>query len=227
MDFKFVYGPVASWRIGSSLGVDLLSGKEKICSFNCIYCQLGTTKVLTKTRKLYVNADEVIKELDTLPDAISIDYLTLSGRGEPTLAINLGEVIKKLKRRGPERVAVITNSSLIDRQDVRQDLSFADLVIAKLDICSQDSLMRINRPAPDLAFENIIEGLQIFRKGYHGKIALQVMFVESNIRHACAISEVVREISPDEVQLNTPLRRCAVEPLGKEELSRIKNIFGA
>jgi hypothetical protein len=79
--FRYIYGPVPSWRVGSSLGIDLLSQKGKICSFDCLYCQLGKTKITTATRQLYVSVDDILKELDMLPEDISIDYLTLSGRG--------------------------------------------------------------------------------------------------------------------------------------------------
>jgi wyosine [tRNA(Phe)-imidazoG37] synthetase (radical SAM superfamily) len=210
---------------GSSLGIDLLSQKEKICSFDCLYCQLGETKIATVTRQVYVPEDDILKELDTLPEDVSIDYLTLSGRGEPTLAKNIGDMIKLLKKERKEPVAVITNSSLMNRQDVREELSCADFIIAKLDACSQKSLMEVNKPFPETKFEDIVEGIQIFKKHFRGKMAIQVMFMESNMKHACAINEIVREISPDEVQINTPLRPCAANPLGREELARIKDLF--
>ena len=95
--FKFIYGPVPSWRVGSSLGIDLLSQEDKICSYDCLYCQLGRTKILTATRQLYVPEDTILRELEMLPADISIDYMTLSGRGEPTLAINLGDMPKILQ----------------------------------------------------------------------------------------------------------------------------------
>ena len=169
--------------------------------------------------------DYILKELDMLPDDISIDYLTLSGRGEPTLAKNIGNMIKLLKKERKEPVAVITNSSLINRQDVREELSGTDFVIAKLDACSQESLMEINKPFPEMKFENIVEGMGIFSKYFRGKMALQVMFMRENAKYACAMNEIVREINPDEVQINTPLRPCAIDALGKEELARIKNLF--
>ena len=224
-NFHYIYGPVPSWRVGSSLGIDLLSQKEKICSFDCLYCQLGKTKITTITRQSYVPVGDILKELNMLPEDVSIDYLTLSGRGEPTLAKNIGDVIELLKKERKEPVAVITNSSLMNRQDVREELSYADFVIAKLDACSQESLMEINKPLEEMRFENFVEGMKLFRKHFRGKMAIQVMFMESNMKHACAMNEIVRKISPDEMQINTPLRPCAVDPLGRKELARIKNLF--
>jgi wyosine [tRNA(Phe)-imidazoG37] synthetase (radical SAM superfamily) len=225
--YQYIYGPVPSWRIGSSLGIDLLSRREKICSFDCVYCQLGRTKITTTTRQLYVHTDDIMKELNTLPEDIPIDYLTISGRGAPTLAKNLGNMIKLLKKERKEPVAVITNSSLLDRLDVREELSLADFVIAKLDACYEKSFLKMNKPVPGIRFENFLEGIKIFKKHFPGKMALQIMFIESNIKHACAISEIAREINPDEVQINTPLRPCAVNPLSREELVRVKDIFGS
>ena len=223
--FHFIYGPVPSWRVGNSLGIDLLSQKEKICSFDCLYCQLGKTKIVTVTRQSYVPIDDILKELDMLPQDISIDYLTLSGRGEPTLAKNLGDMVKLLKGARKEPIAVITNSSLMNRQDVREELSYADFVIAKLDACSQESFMEINKPVSAMRFENVLEGMKIFRKHYRGKMALQVMFMRENAKCAAEIAIIAKELYPDEVQINTPLRPSSVKPLGREELTRVKDIF--
>jgi wyosine [tRNA(Phe)-imidazoG37] synthetase (radical SAM superfamily) len=117
-DFKYIYGPVASWRLGSSLGIDAISGKEKICTFDCVYCQLGRTGILSSQRRVFVPADEIIRELVSLP-FLKIDYITFSGSGEPTLAKNLGRIIKAIKKIRKVKIAVLTNASLIGRKDVR------------------------------------------------------------------------------------------------------------
>lgn len=223
--FKYIYGPVPSWRVGSSLGIDLLSQKEKICSFDCLYCQLGKSFILSDVRQLFVPEDEIIKELDALPET-PIDYITISGRGEPTLADNLGNAISAIKACRKEPVAVITNSSLINKPDVRDELSKADLVIAKLDASSQESLILINQPHKGIKFEAIVEGLRNFRKQFKGKLALQIMFMENNKQYAEDMAFIADDIHPDEVQINTPLRPCGAAPLGVEELSRIKGFFG-
>ncbi|BER93186.1 radical SAM protein [Thermatribacter velox] len=221
---KYVYGPVASWRLGSSLGIDPLSCKDKICTFDCIYCQLGETHFFSSERKIYVSTENLLEEISSLPE-IGIDYITFSGRGEPTLAKNLGEMIKSVKKVRREKVAVITNSSLMDREDVVKDLLLADFVMAKLDAFSQGSLEAINKPMKEINFDAIFNGIKKFRSLYRGRLALQIMFVEENKDDAEKLSELAREINPDEVQINTPLRPCKVKPLSREEIQRVKSYF--
>lgn len=223
--FRYIYGPVSSWRVGSSLGIDPISQDEKICSYDCPYCQLGATKSYSTTRQLYVPEDSIVKEVEMLPSDIAIDYLTISGRGEPTLAFNLRDIIKALKNIRHEPVAVITNSSLINRQDVRDDLSCADFVIAKLDASSQESFLAANRPFQGALFNDIVEGIRAFRKSFKGKLAIQIMFIEQNLSCAKDISDIVQVIQPGEVQINTPLRPCGVRPLSREQLHDIQGYF--
>jgi len=222
--YKYIYGPVPSWRLGSSLGIDPLSDKEKICTFDCIYCQIGKTPVFSQERKIFVTVAEIIEELDSLP-SLRIDYITFSGRGEPTLAKNLGRMIKAMKKIRNEKVAVLTNSSLLDRSDVQQDLLLADFVVAKLDASSQRLFEAVNRPMETVKFDTALGAIKHFRNIYKGKLALQIMFIKENKKEASEIARIAREISPDEVQVNTPLRPCAVEPLSKKELSSIAKYF--
>jgi len=222
--YQYIYGPVSSWRVGSSLGVDPLSQKDKICSFDCLYCQLGKTRSLTETRKIYVSKEDILKEIQNLPD-ISMDYITFSGRGEPTLAKNLGRMIAAVKAIRQEPIAVITNSSLMGRQDVREEISGADFVICKLDAFSQESFEMINQPLNGIKFDIILEGIKEFKKYFQGKFALQIMFLKENIKNAKEIVWITKNILPDEIQLNTPLRPCGVDPVGKEELLKVKGLF--
>ena len=222
--YRYIYGPVSSWRLASSLGIDLLSQGKKICNFDCIYCQLGVTKKHTLERKIYVSVKEVIEELERLP-AAQIDYITFSGRGESTLAENLGQAIKAIKLIRKVPVAVLTNSSLMDKEEVRKDLALADFVIAKLDAYSPDSLQEINNPAKDIEFTNVLEGIKEFRKSYQGKLALQIMFIDKNKDDVNKLIYLTNYIKPDEVQINTPLRPCNIKPLPKEEILKIKETF--
>lgn len=222
--YKYIYGPVPSWRLGSSLGIDPVSKGRKICSFDCIYCQIGKTGLLTDERRTFINCSDIIDELDSLPP-LKIDYITFSGAGEPTLADNLGEMIKAIKQIRKEKIAVISNSSLFHREDVRKDLQLADFVIAKLDAPTQEILTTINQPIEIINIEHIISGIKMFKEMYKGKLALQIMFVEQNKGCAQDIARIAKEIHPDEVQINTPLRPCKVKPLPKPEIDRIESYF--
>ncbi|MEW6040314.1 MAG: radical SAM protein [Elusimicrobiota bacterium] len=221
---KYIYGPVPSWRLGSSLGIDPISEKDKICTFDCIYCQLGRTYKFANERNTYVTSKEVIDEISSLSE-MKIDYITFSGRGEPTLAENLGEMIESIKTLRKDKIAVITNSSLMDRKNAVEDLLLADFVIAKLDAYSQESLEKINRPMKQVTFNTILDGIKQFKSRYKGKFALQIMFIEENKDNAKELAQFAREIKPDEVQINTPLRPCRVKPLSKEDISNIKEYF--
>jgi wyosine [tRNA(Phe)-imidazoG37] synthetase (radical SAM superfamily) len=222
--FKYIFGPVPSWRLGSSLGVDPISGKKKICSFDCIYCQVGKTLKVSSRRKVFVNKNEIIKEIKSLPKA-KIDYITFSGMGEPTLAKNLGEMIKAIKRIRKEKIAVLTNSSVLKRKEVRDDLMNADFVVAKLDASNQKIFEKMDKPVKSLKLKTIIAGIKTFKKTFKGKLALQIMFTPDNKKYAAQIAKIAKDINPDETQLNTPLRPCGAKPVSKKELAEIAKYF--
>jgi len=222
--YKYIYGPVPSWRLGNSLGIDPVSKGRKVCSFDCVYCQIGRTGFLTDERHHFIKCEDIIDELDSLPP-LTIDYITFSGAGEPTLASNLGEMIRAIKQIRREKVAVITNSSLLNRKDVQDDLLAADLVVAKLDAPGQKMFKTVNRPIETIDIEHIISGLKMFKENYNGKLALQIMFIEHNKSSAQEIAQIAEEIHPDEVQINTPLRPCKVKPLSESEIDRIEAYF--
>lgn len=222
--FKFIYGPVASWRLGSSLGIDVIN-EDKICTFDCIYCQLGKTIIYPQERKVWVSTNKVIEEVCSLPP-FKIDYITFSGMGEPTAAKNLGETIEAIKKVRKEPIAVLTNSSLMDREEVRGELSLADFVMVKLDASSQESLEKVNRPMEGITLDAILQGIKKFRREYDGKLGLQIMFMKENKKKAEELAFLAGEIRPDEIQINTPLRPCNVDPLPKDELLEIKQHFG-
>jgi len=222
--FNYIYGPVHSWRLGSSLGVDLLSGKDKICTFDCTYCQLGKTLFYTTERKIFVPTEKVIIEIKTLPD-VHIDYITFSGRGEPTLAKNLGDAIRQIKGIRKEKIAVLTNASLMHLEEVRKDLAAADEVSCKLDACSSRKFNIISKPAAIIKFENILEGIRKFRKIFKGKLALQLMFLKENLRDAPNMAKIVAGLKADEIQINTPTRVNAKAGLSKPEIKKISKYF--
>jgi len=126
---SIIYGPVPSWRLGRSLGIDMVSTPEKTCSFNCVYCQLGKTVNLVSDRKEYVSIPNLASEIKKLGE-VSADYATFSGVAEPTMAANLGQAIQLVKSTLNLPVAVLTNSSLMPRGGVREELAQAHLALA-------------------------------------------------------------------------------------------------
>lgn len=199
-----VYGPVRSWRVGNSLGIDLLF-TSSICSFQCVYCQLGKILDHTLERKIYVPTEKVLADLKASlwQDA---DIITFSGNGEPTLALNLAEVIREVKRFTGKPVMVLTNATTLGDPQVRADLAAADKVFCKLDAADDALLARVNRPVEGITLRSIVEGIKALRAEYPGYLAIQTMFMPMNRAELDAMIDLFNEIRPDEVQLNTPRR---------------------
>ena len=221
--FKYIFGPVHSWRLGRSLGIDPLSSKHKICNMDCVYCQLGRTIELVNERKIYVSTEDVVSEIKKIPLGF-MDYITFAGKGEPTLAKNLGEMIRAVKAVRREKIAVLTNSSLMHLKDVQDDLMGADFVMAKLDAGDQYFFENVDQGGA-LELEKIVQGIIDFRAIFKGKLALQVMLVDQNILNTSRIADTARLIGADEIQLDTPLRPSAVKPLERHRLQWAKRYF--
>ncbi|MCK4701369.1 MAG: radical SAM protein, partial [Bacteroidales bacterium] len=230
--YKYLFGPVPSRRLGMSLGVDLVP--HKVCSLNCIYCECGSTKNLTIERKEYVPYNEVIQELKRfLSDNPALDYITFSGSGEPTLNSRIGDILKYIKQNYPDiPVAVLTNGTLLNDKQVREEILDADLVLPSLDVASDLSFRKINRPFNSLNIENYINGLCEFREEYQGKIWLEVLIIpgyNNSKEDLKLLKEAFNKIKPDNIQLNTLDRPGVISGLkaaGKEELEQIADLWG-
>jgi wyosine [tRNA(Phe)-imidazoG37] synthetase (radical SAM superfamily) len=177
---KLAFGPVPSRRLGKSLGINNV--RPKVCSYSCVYCQLGRTSEKTVERQVFYQPCDVLKEVSRKVGNAAlrnerIDYLTFVSDGEPTLNINIGEEISILKQmRIP--IAVITNASLLWLNDVRQDLLKADYVSLKVDAVNEDLWRRINRPHKDLRLNAILKGIQDFAEAFKGTIVSETMLVD-------------------------------------------------
>jgi len=230
--FRYLYGPVPSRRLGRSLGIDLVP--HKICTYNCIYCQIGKTTGRTLLRREYVPTDEVLDEVKEflLKGNSQIDYFSLSGSGEPTLHSKIGRIIQEIKRLSSIPVAVITNGSLLFEEEVRKDLVAADVVLPSLDAVSREVFERINRPDQTVSIEKVIEGMVDFRKIYRGKIWLEILLckgVNDTTGELQKMKEVVKRIQPDLIHLNTVVRPPSedwVKPLSQREMEDIRDFFG-
>jgi wyosine [tRNA(Phe)-imidazoG37] synthetase (radical SAM superfamily) len=231
-NFKYLYGPVPSRRLGRSLGIDLVP--HKICTYDCIYCQIGKTTDKTLVRKEYVPVKEILEEVKRFlkEETSSIDHLSLSGSGEPTLHSQIRLVIEGIKIITSIPIAVLTNGSLFYEEEVRKDLLGADIILPSLDAVSSEVFMRINRPRPGFSIEKVIEGLVEFRKVYKGQIWLEILFckdVNDSKEELLRMKKAVDRIQPDRIHLNTVVRPPSEKwaaPLSQKEMEEIQVYFG-
>jgi len=229
---KYLFGPVPSRRLGRSLGVDIVP--FKVCTLDCLYCQLGSTTNKTIERREYIPIEPVLAELkDRLDNGLQADFITLSGSGEPTLNLRLGELIDGIKKITDIPVAILTNGTLLYRPDVRADCAKADVVVPSLDAGDEEVFRKINCPHRDISIEKLISGLCAFRKEFAGQIWLEVFFVEglnTDAEQIAKINALIKRIQPDKVQLNTAVRPTAetgVKKLDTEKLQAIAAQLGA
>jgi len=204
--YSFLFGPVPSRRLGMSLGVDLVP--RKVCSLDCVYCEVGETTKLTTERMAYVPLERIKDELEAyFGQEKDPDYITFSGSGEPTLNIHLGEVLQYIKQQKPHiPVAILTNGTLMPDPRVRSEMLDADLVLPSLDAATQEVFEKINRPDTALSIEAIIEGTAEFRKAFQGKIWMEIFILPGYNDHKAeldALLKAIEKIQPDSVQLNT------------------------
>ena len=224
---EYLFGPVPSRRLGVSLGVDLVP--HKVCSLNCVYCEVGRTTNLTIKRQEYVPIDAVIKELEGyLSQKPELDFVTFSGQGEPTLNSGLGKVIDFIKDNFPlYKVAVITNGTLFWDKVVRDEVNRADVLLPSLDAVSEMIFLKLNRPSNELHIDRIIEGLIKLRQEFKGKIYLEVFLVpglNDTESELVLLKNAIKKIKPNLVQLNTldrPGTELWVKPLSQKKLMGI------
>jgi wyosine [tRNA(Phe)-imidazoG37] synthetase (radical SAM superfamily) len=234
---SFVYGPVPSRRLGLSLGINIIPFKT--CTIDCIYCQCGKTTEKTLERRAFFPINDILTAVRSAlrpsplaPRPSPPDFLTFSGEGEPTLNQDIGRIIRRLKSEFSIPVAVITNSTLLTDPEVRRDLYAADLVVPSLDAADQRNFARVDRNHRDLVAADIIEGLKLFRRGYRGKIWLEIMLVKDvndSVEHVVALRKAAWQIKPDRVQLNTVVRPPAeksAKPMSRDDLEQIQCLFG-
>jgi len=197
--------------LGRSLGINNIP--PKVCSYSCVYCQVGCTVKMQIERQAFYKPAEILRDVEEKIEKAknvkeSIDYLTFVPDGEPTLDLHLGEEIKRLKKLGV-KIAVITNSSLIWRSDVRDDLIEADWVSLKIDALSPDVWRKVNRPHGSLGLDQILEGISEFARTFPGALATETMLIHSlndRAEEIENISDFVAKIAPQESYISVPTR---------------------
>ena len=229
--YKYLFGPVPSRRLGMSLGVDLVP--KKVCSLDCVYCEVGKTTKLTLDRKEYILFEKIKEELthyfNNNPDP---DYITFSGSGEPTLNIIIEDVLFFIKQNRPNiPIAVLTNGTLLFDKNVRKAILNADVVLPSLDAATNDVFRKINRPVDDLIFDKYIQGLIDFKKEFKGKIWLEIFILpdyNNTDNELTELKKVILKINPDSIQLNTLDRPGTVSNLRgatREEMQRVVDFW--
>jgi len=193
--YKNLFGPVPSRRLGMSLGIDLVP--KKVCSLNCVYCEVGKTTELTLERKEYISYDEIVAELSSyFKNNPNPDYITFSGYGEPTLNIRIGDIISFIKQHKPNiPIAVLTNGTLLFDKNVRESLKEADVVLPSLDAATEGVFRKINRPIKTLMLENYVNGLITFCNEFKGKVWLEIFILpgyNDSLSELIALKETIR-----------------------------------
>lgn len=231
---NIIYGPVNSKRLGRSLGINILSTNEKICSFNCIYCQYGATK---KSSNLFVSVEEVEEALcNFFANPVKIDYLTFSGNGEPTLHPDFDKIVKKVKsirdKYAPSiPIALLSNSSNINNLSF-EILEMIDIKIFKLDCGNEELFLKINRPLINISLKEIVKGLKRVSKRF--PITIQTIFItfdNENNYEGKALKDYlsrIKEIKPAFIQIyscDRPVAQNNVNLISDEKLKELEEII--
>lgn len=228
MKYKHLFGPVASRRLGISLGIDLVP--YKYCPLNCVYCEVQSTTHLQTERQRFFPTSEILSELDSfMQSEPHLDFITFSGAGEPTLNSSISEIISHVKTHYREyKLALLTNGVLLNNDEVLSEILPCDVILPSLDAASQDVYEKVNRPKAGLLVQDQIKGLTRLRKLYRGQIWLEVFIVpgitdtEAELK---LLRSAIKQISPDLVQLNSldrPGVEDWVEAASTERLKEIK-----
>ena len=233
-----IYGPVHSRRLGLSLGINLMPPDGKICTFDCLYCECGFNAE-RRTRSPHPSREVVAKALERQLIAMHNagqhpDVLTFAGNGEPTsnphFAGIIDDTIRLRNRWCPEaKISVLSNSTFIGRQDIREALMKVDNNILKLDTVDNEYIRRVDRPTqPSYDVKKIIEHL----KWFNGHVIIQTMFMKgdgtdnTSEQYVAPWLEALRDIKPQSVMIYTIDRETPDQKLQKatpEELDAIRN----
>ncbi len=233
MDYRYVFGPVASGRLGRSLGLDLLG--SKICSFDCLYCEVGPNRLRFVERAAYAPLDVLLEELRHWLHhvALPLDYVTLGGSGEPCLHSHLGEILQAAVTLAPAAsTAVLTNSSLLHDPKVRRELAKAHAVLPSMDTLVPEEFRKLNRPHTSIDLQRMAKGLLDFRNEYEGRIFLEVLLAKGyndSEENLALLEEYVRKLRPERVDVVTMTRPGAyvvAKAVDPATLERFRKVLG-
>jgi len=226
-----VYGPVPSRRLGQSIGINNIP--PKTCSYSCVYCQLGRTNRMRIGRQAFYQPEEICREAETKLRQLDAenkkaDYFSFVPDGEPTLDVNLGKTIARLKP-FQVKIAVITNASLLWMDEVKEDLLGADWVSVSVDAADEDTWRRVDRPHGGLKHREILQGIVDFSKVFKGTLVTETMLVEGlNDRADCieGIAGEIEKIGPEKAYLLVPTRPPAETEVRRPSADSLKKAVG-
>jgi len=227
------FGPIPSRRLGRSLGINNIP--PKICTYSCVYCQIGKTSNMKIQPQIFYSPSQIFNEVQEKVEKSRekgepIDYLTFVPDGEPTLDINLGQEIKLIKSLGI-KIAVISNSSLIDQKLVRENLREADLVSLKVDSVEEEVWRRVNHPHRSLCLKSILDGILEFSTIFKGKIITETMLIKDvndDSQHIKKVADFLAKFKPRRSYLSLPIRPPAdswVQSPSEEVVNQSYNLF--
>lgn len=227
---SLVFGPIPSRRLGRSLGINNIP--PKICSYSCVYCQVGLTTHLSTEQKEFYSPLNIYTEVrDRLKDLKSnkerIDYLSFVPDGEPTLDVNLYETIQLLQDFGI-KIAVFTNSSLIWKKEVQAALKLADYVSVKIDAINESTWKHINHPALSLNLNKILDGILEFKEIYNGTLVTETMLLDGmndNEDELIKVANFIVKVDPEIAYLTIPTRPTPLINIHRPEKVKTKNVY--
>lgn len=230
-----IYGPVASRRLGRSLGINLFAPQDKVCTFNCVYCQCGTAKTVkrgalpfAKIKKDTINSFKKLIQCGT-----PINYITFAGNGEPTIHPDFPKIVDfVLEQRGkffPEiPTAIFTNCTMLNKPATREAISKLDRRLLKLDASDKETMQRVNQNAN---FENILNGILTTAKEMSVEISTAIIISPKKFANFDSIKnkiyiDIIKKINPLRVYLysiDRPPAESEIKQVSKEKLLELAN----
>ncbi len=234
-ELRYIFGPINSSRIGRSLGVDVIP--KKICSLDCIYCEVGITKSISTEIKPYFKPENILEEFMSIYPEVkdSIDAITITGSGEPTLNSYLNDILIGIREivKDEKEIAILTNTTTIDNKDVYNTLLDFDIVVPSLDAVTKTAFEKINKPAKEININDIINHLITFSNEYTGKLYLEVLLaknVNDQKEDIDTLISVIKKINYTRLDIGTitrPPSYSFATPLTDIELDDIKTYIAS
>ncbi len=201
---RIVYGPIKSLGLGRVVAVDPISRSPKVCNLNCVYCPLGCGGIILFERSDFIEDASILEHIGECLHREECEAVMFKGTGEALLARNIFQMARRLREGSDKKIALFTNSTLLGDPEVLEQLGAFDIIIAKLDVASEEMFRIVNRPHPSIRFKDVLEGIKRAKESFGGSFRIHVTLVRENLSDIDNISRICREICPDYVYLESP-----------------------